>query len=246
MLREIFWIVLSIPSALAMAEFLVPGPPPYPSWKAGEVQQIRYRTTYTEYTIALWQQLDGAANLGPILFQTTKGPDSEFDWVVQNYDLELNTSNKFFLWLFEGDPSVQGNTSIKNSQSSGFFYISTASTNSSSPSTSSTIPSSTPTTSDVSQNKSSAASGGLSPGAKAGIGVGAGVAGLAAVSAILLFVKYRSKKKKELDELRFANLNRGGPPSSDMSKPVFPFTTVAQQAPSELLANHDRPVAELG
>ncbi|KAK1250082.1 hypothetical protein MKX08_010085 [Trichoderma sp. CBMAI-0020] len=248
MLREILWILLSVPSALAMAEFFVPGPPPYPRWKVGEVQQIRYRTTYTEYTIALWQQFNGAAKLGPVLFQTTNGPDQGFDWLVQSYDLDLNSSDKFYLWLFEGGPSAQGNTSIKNSQSSGFFYISAASTptNSSSPSPSTT--SGDPkATSDVSQNKSSAAGGGLSPGAKAGIGVGAGVAGLAILSAILLFTKYRSKKKKEVEELRSANyLNSGGPTSSDMSKPVLLSSTVAQQPPSELLGYHDRVVAELG
>jgi hypothetical protein len=178
--------------------------------------------------------------------ETTNGPDQGFDWLVQSYDLDLNSSDKFYLWLFEGGPSVQGNTSIKNSQSSGFFYISAASipTNSSSPSTTSGDPKAT---SDVSQNKSSAAGGELSPGAKAGIGVGAGVAGLAILSAILLFAKYRSKKKKEVEQLRSANyLNYGGPTSSDMSKPVLLSTTVAQQPPSELLANHDRVVAELG
>ncbi|PHH81654.1 hypothetical protein CDD83_3517 [Cordyceps sp. RAO-2017] len=57
--------------ALAASEFFVPGPPPYPRWKAGDVHQIRYRTTYTEYTIALWQQFEGAAKLGPIVFRTS-------------------------------------------------------------------------------------------------------------------------------------------------------------------------------
>ncbi|KAK2594002.1 hypothetical protein QQS21_008314 [Conoideocrella luteorostrata] len=264
MLRGILCILLSIPSALALAEFFVPGPPPYPRWKVGDVHKIRYRTTYTKYTIALWQQFDGAAKLGPILFQTTNGPDQDFDWLVQSYSLDLNISDKFFLWLFEGDPSVQGNTSIKNSQSSGFFFISPglASTSSSASPTSSSsaIPSSSLTvptgqattsgdptkpTSDVSQNSSSE----LSPGAKAGIGVGAGVAGLAILFGILLFVKYRPKKKKEAAELQSNNyyFNPGGAGSSDMSKMVHPSATTAHQPPSELLGSHGTPrAAELG
>lgn len=69
MLNPTLWVLLSLPSALALAEFFVPGPPPYPRWTAGDVQEIRYRTTYTEYTIALWQQFDDSAKLGPILFR---------------------------------------------------------------------------------------------------------------------------------------------------------------------------------
>lgn len=71
MLGAVRWLLLVLPLASARSEFFVPGPPPYPRWKAGDVQKIRYRTTFTEYTIALWQQLDGAGNLGPILFRTS-------------------------------------------------------------------------------------------------------------------------------------------------------------------------------
>lgn len=69
MLGAIPWILFSIPLASAMAEFFIPGPPPYPRWMAGNLQKIRYRTTYTEYIISLWQQLDGAGKLGPIIFR---------------------------------------------------------------------------------------------------------------------------------------------------------------------------------
>lgn len=70
MLGAIPWILLGLPLAIARdAEFFKPGPPPYPTWEIGETQTIRYRTSYKEYNIALWQGLDGAANLGPILYR---------------------------------------------------------------------------------------------------------------------------------------------------------------------------------
>lgn len=187
--------------------------------------------------------------------ETTNGPDHEFDWVVQNYGLDLNVSDKFFLWLFEGGPSALKNASA-NSQTSGFFYISPVSTTTTSSSpfrSSSTIGGSNatsnipPNNSSAGGQNSSAAGSELSAGAKAGIGVGAGVVGLAIVSAILLFAKYRSKKRKELKKLQSAgNSNPGDPNFSNMSKTAFPSTTVTQQPPAELLANQDRPLAELG
>lgn len=70
MLGAIPWLLLGLPSVSAgVAEFFNPGPPPYPTWEVGERQTIRYKTSYTEYTIALWQQLDNAGSLGPILFR---------------------------------------------------------------------------------------------------------------------------------------------------------------------------------
>ncbi|KAG9251069.1 uncharacterized protein F5Z01DRAFT_677315 [Emericellopsis atlantica] len=248
-----------------MAEFFVPGPPPYPRWTAGDIQDIRYRTTFTEYTIALWQQFDGSAKLGPVLFQTTNGPDRDFSWVVQSYDLDLASSDKFFLWLFEGDPSVQGNASMKNQQSSGFFFISPEPTTtstilpSSSAISSSPIPSSSDEASTSSSDEASKETGEVSPnsgttggelstGAKVGIGVGAGVAGLAILAAILLFFKYRAKNRKKLEELRVANehFRSGVPSSSDMSKTAITSTNVALQSSYELPGDYNRPMAELG
>lgn len=82
MLGAIPWVLLSIPFASAMAEFFVPGPPPYQRWRVGEVQKIRFRTTYTKYTIALWQQLNGAAKPGPILFRLFVWPKHHPEQVV--------------------------------------------------------------------------------------------------------------------------------------------------------------------
>ncbi|KZL86181.1 ser-thr- gpi-anchored family protein [Colletotrichum incanum] len=94
------------------------------SWRIGETKKISYNTKFTKYTIALWQQAlaGGAANLGPVIFQTDEGPVKDFEWDVQTYDFDLASSNVFFLWLFEGDASVQGNQSAPQ-MSSAFFGI---------------------------------------------------------------------------------------------------------------------------
>lgn len=166
-------------------------------------------------------------NLGGI--ETTNGADKEestFEWLVQNYDLDLDVSSKFFLWLFEGPPSRQGNFSY-NQQSSGEFTIVEAdkstkttttaevTTTSSAASSSVTLPSSltlpftetTTTTTGTAETTSSDAQnsddgGGLSVGAQAGIGVGVGVAGLAIIAALIFFfIKYRNNKR-QLEEMQ--------------------------------------------
>ncbi|KAJ0162401.1 hypothetical protein CTA2_4629 [Colletotrichum tanaceti] len=118
-------------------------------WRIGETKNIRYNTKFTRYTIALWQQAlaGGAANLGPVIFrrpprepfitwlrpnmpatdtethtETDEGPLKDFEWEVQSYELDLDSSNVFFFWLFEGDPSAQGNQSAPG-MSSAFFNI---------------------------------------------------------------------------------------------------------------------------
>lgn len=69
MLAEVLLGLALIP--LVWSQFLVPGEGPRLDWKGGEVQEISYNTTCTEYTIALWQQSlsGGFAILGPILFR---------------------------------------------------------------------------------------------------------------------------------------------------------------------------------
>lgn len=54
--------------------------------------------------------------------ETTDGGSGSFKWPVQTYDFELEDSNVFFLWLFEGSASQQGNTSATQ-LSSSFFNI---------------------------------------------------------------------------------------------------------------------------
>lgn len=198
--------------------------------------------------------------------ETTNGPDHEFEWLVQNYNLDLDESDQFFLWLFEGPPSRQGNTSF-NQQSSGEFTIldagttTTITTSSSAPSASVELPSSSLTvpfthtttsgTSETTSSDSQNSQGGdeLSAGAKGGIGAGAGVAGVAIISAVLFFLKYRSNKRKleEMQQQSTINayqpyLQPSGPAVSHMSK--TPLSSPPQQPPSEL-GDYNRPVAEL-
>ncbi|KAJ6444308.1 fatty acid synthase subunit alpha [Purpureocillium lavendulum] len=317
LLSLLLLLLIGIPPASTLTEFFIPGPPPYPHWTAGALQEIRYRTTLTEYTIAIWQQFEGAAKLGPILYrtslrprlsfsrrtrgaergecltymfrllltgaETTNGPDQHFYWLVQTYDLDLTISDKFFLWLFEGNSSVQGKASSdRQQQSSGFFYISAAlssaspspspspSASSSSATWSSSFSSSSPLSPSSSPSGSSsslavpATTGGgskatgvdgpqsdstiagardISAGAKAGIGIGAGVAGLGLLSAFLLFIRYRSKKNRELQALRLNNYRDLNPSTS---KTAVPPAIVAGQPPFELPGMQARPVVELG
>lgn len=44
-----------------------------PIWTLGETKTIQFTTTYSNYTIALWQQTlaGGSAALGPIIFRTS-------------------------------------------------------------------------------------------------------------------------------------------------------------------------------
>lgn len=55
----------------AYAEFFYPPMKGRGVLRTGERQTIKYKTPYTEYTIALWQQAlsGGAATLGPIIYR---------------------------------------------------------------------------------------------------------------------------------------------------------------------------------
>lgn len=101
-----------------------------PVWTVGETKTIQFTTTYSNYTIALWQQqlAGGSATLGPIIFrasskhvhrfgliadcilatETSTGTVTQFDWSVQLFEFDLKISNVFFLWLHPGDASDQG------------------------------------------------------------------------------------------------------------------------------------------
>lgn len=50
-----------------------PGYADDPIWTIGETKTIQFTTTYSNYTIALWQQTlaGGSATLGPIIFRTS-------------------------------------------------------------------------------------------------------------------------------------------------------------------------------
>lgn len=79
------------------------------------------------------------------LTETTEGGSESFKWPVQTYDFELDDSNVFFLWLFEGSALQQGNTSASQ-MSSSFFNITTERDTTSSTSVESTQATAQPTT----------------------------------------------------------------------------------------------------
>ncbi|KAK5988725.1 hypothetical protein PT974_10214 [Cladobotryum mycophilum] len=188
------------------------------TFRLGDRQTIKYDTTFTNYTIALWQQAPegGAAKLGPILFETNNGPGSTFDWLVQAYDFNIDDSPTFFMWLFLGGSANQGNGSIPNMVSSYFTIARPVTTSSQAPSSSPSSPlaisPSTPSSTFISLPSSSpslsssnppaqgtnSSSGGLSAGASAGIGIGVGL-GVVIVAAVLglIFWKRRKNKKRQ-------------------------------------------------
>ncbi|KXH34421.1 hypothetical protein CSIM01_00332 [Colletotrichum simmondsii] len=96
------------------------------TWRIGETKNITYNTKFKNYTIALWQQslVGDSASVGDILFsiQDGSGPVKELTWIVATNKFDLGSSNVFFLWLFEGDPSHQGNFDFQQ-MSSAYFNI---------------------------------------------------------------------------------------------------------------------------
>ncbi|KAM3527774.1 hypothetical protein MY4038_006157 [Beauveria bassiana] len=196
----------------------------------GQPIRVTYRgIDYTNYTIALWQQLPqgGGAILGPALYVTTDGGSKSFDWVVQLYGFDLDYSNKFFFWLFQGDYSNQGQPDKAKHMVSGYFIISKASSSTSSSSvgatptptatgqqttaTSQETPTPTPTPSN---NK------GLSTGAKTSIAVGAVGGALAIIGAAAFFVRYRMRKNREAQKISASSGDNHLYPPSYCSPPA--------------------------
>ncbi|KAK1545778.1 hypothetical protein CPAR01_03280 [Colletotrichum paranaense] len=99
------------------------------TWRIGETKKISYNTKFKNYTIALWQQslVGDSASVGDILFsirtlEDGSGPVKELTWTVATNKFDLGSSNVFFLWLFEGDSSNQGNFDFQQ-MSSAYFNI---------------------------------------------------------------------------------------------------------------------------
>ncbi|KAI1767825.1 hypothetical protein GGR53DRAFT_71039 [Hypoxylon sp. FL1150] len=252
--------VLITIALVASAQFSNP-PPNRVAWKVGEVQNIKFNTTFTTFSVALWQQAPGggSATLGPIVFETTNDAAAEFDWLVQTYSFDLDTSNVFFFWMFEGATSLQGNQSSPQ-MSSPFFTITndtavssssalTATTSSaitlttsralvpetsssSSLSSSSSSPTYSPTY-DSQQNSNGSNFGSLSAGARAGIGVSATIAGLG-IACVAIYVRHLRKQQSQV-----ARLNDHSPP--------LPYEQSQSKAtPVEMATAHSPRLAELG
>ncbi|KAM3480094.1 hypothetical protein MY8738_005151 [Beauveria namnaoensis] len=189
----------------------------------GQPIRVTYRgIDYTNYTIALWQQLPqgGGAILGPALYVTTDGGSKGFDWVVQLYEFDLDYSNKFFFWLFQGEYSNQGQPDKAKHMVSGYFIISKAS-----PSTSSSSAGATPTPSATSQETPAPTptpsnSKGISTGAKTSIAVGAVGGALAIIGAAAFFVRYRMRKNREAQNVSASSGDNHLYPPSYCSPPA--------------------------
>lgn len=140
--------------------------------------------------------------------ETTDSRSNSFDWVVQVYNFDLTYSNDFFFWLFQGDYSSQGHSQDAKNMVSGYFFISyedTSASTSSSPSAAATTTATTTSatslaTSEPSSRFTSAKDRKLSTGATAGIAVSAAGGGLAIVAAVVFFIRYRSRKNRELQQ----------------------------------------------
>ncbi|KAI1415505.1 hypothetical protein F5Y13DRAFT_186999 [Hypoxylon sp. FL1857] len=207
-------ILISMVTSLAHAQFSNP-PSARATWTVGDIQTINFKTEFTTFNIALWQQdLEReSATLGPVVFETTNDAATQFEWLVQTYDFNLTRSNVFFFWMFEGDPSLQGNESSP-STTSPYFDISNRAVSSiriiTPTPTSSTLASSTSpnldTTSESTegeqQTRDPEHDGGPSIGAKVGIGISASLVVLAGVAGAGYCFRSLRKQQKQIDDLQ--------------------------------------------
>lgn len=123
---------------------------------------------------------------------------SNFTWVVQLYDFDLDYSNKFFFWVNPDGP---------NGFTSGFFNISRSST---APTTATTDATSTPTpalpstSSDASDSEQSSSlaetSSGLTSTEKIalGVGIGVGVPVLTLLAALVWLIARRPRNNGQM------------------------------------------------
>lgn len=133
----------------------------------------------------------------------TNDTTAEFDWVVQTFSFDLETSNEFFFWMFEGSTSLQGNQSspqlpspyfnITDDSALSISSVTATSTSSRASVTETSLLS--PTYSPTCDGDNSKDSGGLSVGAKAGIGVSVSIAGLVIIACIGLYVRHSRKQQ---------------------------------------------------
>ncbi|KAI1801593.1 hypothetical protein F4811DRAFT_452067 [Daldinia bambusicola] len=236
----------------------IDGPADYstnPVWTLGEVQTIKFTTTYSNYTIDLWQESSAgnSASAGPSIFQTRSGAVTQFDWSVQAFEFDLSEFNVFFLWLsplVTDDPNplsvtsryfniTRASPSSTTSSSSSSTATSSSSTGTPSSSNTNPPPSSAThsTTSAPAASQTADASNGLSAGASAGIGVGAALLVIALVAGgFFLWRRRRSRDTYQASGASAAGTMGPGPgPGSGPNGiiPEMPESTqfVAQKPP---------------
>ncbi|KAI0132648.1 hypothetical protein BJ170DRAFT_691786 [Xylariales sp. AK1849] len=218
----------------------------------GEIETIQWTTTYSGYTIDLYQQAltQHSAARGPTIFQTVKGAVTQFDWSVQLYSFDLNQSNVFFLWL---SPTSSNST---DKPSTHYFNI-TAADSKVTPTPTPTPPS-VPGNNTASDTPSSSSSGGLSTGALAGLGVGAAIGGLVVIGLIGWFLLNQRKKGEKMasaatpatgyDQGPYVIGTPYGTPYATLAKPVheeakpYQYPAEMDNDPSSgLLYEHNNP-----
>ncbi|KAK1756754.1 hypothetical protein QBC47DRAFT_377562 [Echria macrotheca] len=211
-----------------------PGAGPRQAWRVGEVQNITFNTIFESYNIAIWQQYKtgGGATLGPVVFQL--GPNqpktTSFIWTVQTYKFDLDVSDLFFFWIFNGsDGSTQGRqlpsvssayfnilekkddtTTSTLSSSSTTSFSSTSSTSSTQSGTSTSIPTVTNLPADT-NGTAAATNNGPNNTVPIAVGVSLGVVGVAVLLGLLFWcMKKRKKQAGVVHEVDGGQNNGGG------------------------------------
>jgi len=204
--------------------FIEPVPPGTPNdfsentvYVIGSQISLRWRTNYTELSLAIWQNGNASFLYIPgMKFVTTT---TSYKWTVEPMSFDLKDGNVFFFDIFaedgtgrqlsshyfnisEGAASPSSASASRSSSTSAISStilstilstgLPTSSTPAATTTTTTTLPTATP------QVQATSNSPGLSAGAKAGIGVGVSVVGIgAALAALAIVLRHRRRKSKE-------------------------------------------------
>ncbi|OTB17959.1 hypothetical protein K445DRAFT_315710 [Daldinia sp. EC12] len=219
----------------------IDGPTDYatnPVWTLGEVQTIKFTTTYSNYTIDLWQQSPGgnSATAGPSIFQTRNGAVTQFDWSVQSFEFDLSEFNVFFLWLsplLTDDPNPLSVTSRYFNITRAPASSSASSSSTSAPTSSNTSPPASSatqsTTSSPTASQTANPDNGLSAGASAGIGVGAALVVIFLVAGG--FFLWRRRRNRNNYQAPGAAAAASGPGPNDVLPEMPESTQFSAQKP---------------
>ncbi|RYP93542.1 hypothetical protein DL770_000284 [Monosporascus sp. CRB-9-2] len=181
-----FMLLLLAALLLASCQFFNPPERREAVWRVGEVQKIQYRTALEEYTVALWQEIGGGANPGPILFhQMFEGGRSQ-----QNNLSARHMSSSYFRIADEPEPVSSSSSSAAPTSTSATSSVTVLV----SISTTSSASTSTETPGETANAPAAPAdpqAGAISTGVAVGIGVAVGVVGLAALAGIVYWLRRR-------------------------------------------------------
>ncbi|KAF2672361.1 hypothetical protein BT63DRAFT_438172 [Microthyrium microscopicum] len=142
-------------------------------WLLGSTQNIQWNTSLTTYNITLWQQNLTAPRATPaetpvlMITDFEPGVNHSMNWIVDHYDLPLEDSPVFKLWL---------NFSTTNGYTSPYFNITrNASEVTQSTISSSLVSTSSSTSSTTMMPTSKPVNAGLDVSTRLGLGIGLGI-----------------------------------------------------------------------